>query len=111
MSETEFAVTKTSFMVDLEEYMNYLIHERCSEIHAKIIRKDPEYQDLQAQIKNCFQELQNCEALTLNELTEKEDVSETLSEIIGVLELLTSKLTYRQGLKDGGRLGEWIFKV
>ena len=57
MSDFEFTITETNSMVDLEEYLNYLIIERCNEIYYKIINQNVEYQNIQAQIKTCFQEL------------------------------------------------------
>jgi hypothetical protein len=52
MSDFEFTITETSAMVDLEEYLNYLILERCSEISSKIIHQNAEYQNLQGQIES-----------------------------------------------------------
>jgi hypothetical protein len=37
MADFEFSITETTEMVDLEEYFNYLIMERCNEIYYKII--------------------------------------------------------------------------
>lgn len=104
MADFEFIITETSSMVDLEEYLNYLIIERCNEIYYKIIHQDAEYQNLQAQIKNCFQELLQA----LQEPAQKEIVTETLWSIIGTLEMLLPRLTYKQVLKDGFKLKAWL---
>jgi hypothetical protein len=57
MADFEFTITETDSMIDLEEYLNYLIFERCNEIYYKIINQDAVYQNLQSQIKSCFAEL------------------------------------------------------
>jgi hypothetical protein len=103
MADFEFTITEKSSMVDLEEYLNYLIIERCNEIYYKIINQDAEYQNLQSQIKNCFEELLQA----LPEPAQKEIINETLWSIIGMLELLLPRLTYRQAIKDGVRLRGW----
>jgi hypothetical protein len=104
MADFEFTITESDSMVDLEEYINYLIIERCNEIYYKIISQNAEYQNLQAQIKSCFQEL----LWVLPEPDQKEIINERLSVIIGTLEMLLPRLTYRQILKDGIRLKGWI---
>ena len=104
MSDFEFTITETNLMVDLEEYLNYLIIERCNEIYYKIIRQDAEYQNIQAQIKTCFQELLQI----IPEPAQKEIVTETLWSIIGTLEMLLPRLTYKQVIKDGFRLKAWL---
>lgn len=104
MADFEFTITESDKMVDLEEYINYLIIERCNEIYYKIISQNAEYQKLQAQIKSCFQELLR----VLPEPDQKEIINERLSVIIGTLEMLLPRLTYRQMLKDGIRLKGWI---
>jgi hypothetical protein len=100
MSDIEFTITETNSMVDLEEYINYLIIERCNEIYYKIISKNAEYQNLQSRIKSCFEELLQ----VLPERVQQEIVTETLWRVIGILEMLLPRLAYRQGLKDGFRL-------
>jgi hypothetical protein len=100
MSDFEFTITETKLMVDLEEYFDYLIIERCNEIHSKLIHQDAEYQNLQAQIESCFQELLQ----VLPEPAHKEIVNERLWSIIGTLELLLPRITYKQGLEDGFKL-------
>jgi hypothetical protein len=91
-------------LIDLEEYFNYLIIERCNEIYYEIISHDEEYQNLQAEIKSCFKELLR----VLPEPIRMESVTERLSEVIGMLEMLLPRLTYRQVLKDGVRVrGGW----
>lgn len=100
MADFEFEITESDSMVDLEEYINYLIIERCNEIYYKIISKDAEYQELQSQIKRCFGELLQA----LPEPAQKEIVNETLGSIIGALEMLLLMLTYKQAIKDGVRL-------
>jgi hypothetical protein len=104
MSDFEFTITETSSMVDLEEYLNYLIIERCNELHTKVICQDPEYQNLQAQFESCFKELLQ----VLPDEAHQEIVNERLWEIIGTLEMLLPRLTYRQALKDGVRLKGWL---
>jgi hypothetical protein len=104
MADFEFTITESDSIVDLEEYINYLIIERCNEIYYKIISQNTEYQDLQAQIKSCFQELLQ----ELQEPAKKEIVTETLWSIIGALEMLLPRLTYKQVLKDGVGLKGWM---
>jgi hypothetical protein len=74
MADFEFTITETDSMVDLEEYLNYLIVERCNEIYYKIIHQDADYQNLQSQIKSCFEELLQ----VLPEPAHQEIVNETL---------------------------------
>ncbi|MCL6591964.1 MAG: hypothetical protein K6U80_18695 [Firmicutes bacterium] len=104
MANFEFTITESDKMVDLEEYINYLIIERCNEIYYKIISQNAEYQKLQAQIKGCFQELLR----VLPEPDQKEIINERLSVIIGTLEMLLPRITYKQVLKDGFRLKKWM---
>lgn len=103
MADFEFTITESDSMVDLDEYINYLIIERCNEIYYKIISKDAEYQNLQSQFKSCFQELLQA----LSEPAQKEIVNETLGSIIGTLEMLLPRITYRQAIKDGVGLRGW----
>lgn len=84
----------------MEEYFNYLIIERCNEIYYKIISKNEDFQNLQTEIENCFEELLRL----LPEPAQKEIIHEKLWGIIGTLEMLLPRLTYRQVLKDGIRL-------
>lgn len=100
MADFEFTITETNSMVDLEEYLNYLIIERCNEIFYKIVNQDAEYQNLQSQIESCFQEL-------LLEPAQKEIVVEKLWDMIGTLEMLLPRLTYKQAIKDGIRVKNW----
>lgn len=104
MADFQFEITESDEMVDLEEYINYLIIERCNEIYYKIISHNEEYQNLQAEIKSCFEELLR----VLPEPAQKEIVNDRLSDSIGTLEMLLPRLTYRQVLKDGARLKGWI---
>ncbi len=104
MADFEFEITESDEMVDLEEYFNYLIMERCNEIHYKIISHNAEYQNLQVELKKCFEELLR----VLPEPAKKEIVNERLSEVVGKLEMLLPRLIYRQGLKDGARVKGWI---
>jgi uncharacterized protein YbgA (DUF1722 family) len=104
MADFEFTITDSDSMVDLEEYINYLIIERCNEIYYKIISQNTEYQNLQAHIKSCFQEILQI----LPEPAQKEIVTETLLGIIGTLEMLLPRITYKQVLKDGLRLKAWL---
>ena len=104
MADFEFTITETSSMVDLEEYLNYLIIERCNEIYYKIISQNAEYQNLQVEIKSCFEELLQI----LPEPAQKEIVNERLWSIIGTLELLLPRITYKQAFKDGVRLKGWV---
>lgn len=104
MADFEFTITESDLMVNLEEYINYLIVERCNEMYYKIISQNAEYQNLQVQIKGCFQELLR----VLPELAQKEIINERLSVIIGTLEMLLPRLTYKQILKDGFRLKSWL---
>lgn len=100
MSDFEFTITESNSMVDLEEYLNYLIIERCNEIYYKLISHNAEYQNLQAEIEGCFAELLQA----LPELKHQEIVNEKLWSIIGALEMLLPRITYRQAIKDGIRL-------
>ena len=104
MADFEFIITETNSMVDFEEYFNYLIIERCNEIYSKIIRNDAEFQNLQVEIESCFEELLR----VLPEPAQKEIVNERLWGIIGTLEMLLPRLTYRQVLKDGVRVKGWM---
>jgi hypothetical protein len=104
MADFEFEITESDLMVDLEEYIDYLIIERCNEIYYKIISHNAEYQNLQLEIKNCFKELLQ----VLPEPARMESVTERLSEVIGILEMLLPRLTYRQVLKDGVRVKGWM---
>ena len=104
MADFEFTITETASMTDLEEYLNYLIVERCNEIYYKIIHQDTEYQNLQSRIKSCFEELLQ----VLPEEDQKEIVNETLSSAIGLLEMLLPRITYRQAFKDGVRSKGWL---
>lgn len=104
MADFEFTITETPEMVDLEEYFNYLIIERCNEIYYKIISKNADFQNLQAEIENCFEELLRL----LPETAQKEIVQERLWGIIGTLEMLLPRLTYRQVLKDGMKVKGWM---
>jgi hypothetical protein len=107
MADFEFEITETDSMFDLEEYINYLIIERCNEIYYKIISHNAEYQNLQVEIKSCFEELQSWKLGVLPESARMESVTERLSEVIGILEMLLPRLTYRQVLKDGVRVKGW----
>jgi hypothetical protein len=100
MADFEFTITETSSMVNLEEYLNYLIIERCNEIYSKLIHTDAEYQNLQAQIESCFQELLQ----VLPEPAQKKIANEKLWSIIGTLELLLPRITYKQAFIDRFRL-------
>jgi hypothetical protein len=104
MADFEFKITETAEMVDLEEYFNYLIIERCNEIYYKIISKNADFQKLQAEIENCFEELLR----VLPEPAQKEIINEKLWGIIGMMEMLLPRLTYRQVLKDGARVKGWM---
>ena len=104
MADFEFTITETDSMVDLEEYLNYLIIERCNEIYYKIISHNAEFQNLQGELRKCFEELLR----VLPEPTQKEIVNERLSGVIWTLEMLLPRLTYSQVLKDGARLKGWI---
>jgi hypothetical protein len=104
MSDFEFTITESNSMVDLEEYLNYLILERCNEISSKLIHQNAEYQNLQTQIENCFEALLQ----VLPEPAQQEIVNERLWSIIGTLEMLLPRLTYQQALKDGFRVKAMI---
>ena len=104
MADFEFTITEISVIIDLEEYINYLIIERYNEIYAKLISRDAEYQNLQLQIESSFQEL----LPALQEPAQKKIVTEMLWSIISILELLLPRITYRQAVKDGFRLKEWM---
>jgi hypothetical protein len=104
MADFEFEITESAEMVDLEEYFNYLIIERCNEIYYKIISKNADFQNLQAEIENCFEELLGISP----ESAGMGSVTERLWGIIGTLEMLLPRLTYRQVLKDGMRVKGWI---
>jgi hypothetical protein len=56
------------------------------------------------EIKSCFEELLR----VLPEPAQKEIVNERLSIMIGTLEMLLPKLTYRRVLKDGVGLKGWM---
>ena len=100
MADFEFTITEKISMVDLEEYINYLIIERCNEIYYKIISQNAEFKNLQVEIKSCFEEL----LLVLPEPAQQEIVNERLWSIIGTLELLLPRITYKQALEDGFKL-------
>lgn len=104
MADFEFEITESAALVDLEEYLNYLIIERCNEIYDKIISQNSEYQDLQARIEDCFQELLR----VLPEPVPKAIVTENLAGMVGTLEMLLPRLIYRQVLKDGLEVKEWL---
>ena len=104
MADFEFTITESDSPVDLEEYIDYLIIERCNEIYYKIISQNSEYQNLQAQMKECFQELLQ----VLPDPVHQEIVTENLSGMIGTLEMLLPQIIYRQILKDGLGLKEWL---
>jgi hypothetical protein len=104
MADFEFTIIETDSLVDLEEYFNYLITERCNEIYYKVISRNAEYQSLQAEIQFCFEELLR----VLPEPVQIEIVSKRLSDMIGALEMLLPRLTYKQVLKDGMRVTGWI---
>ena len=104
MADFEFTITEISVIIDLEEYINYLIIERYNEIYAKLISRDAEYQNLQLRIESSFQEL----LPALQEPAQKKIVTEMLWSIISILELLLPRITYRQAVKDGFRLKEWM---
>jgi hypothetical protein len=104
MADFEFTISEKTSMVDLEEYINYLIIERCNEIYAKLISRDAEYQNLITRIESCFQEL----LPALQGSAQKKIVTETLWSIISTLELLLPRITYRQAVKDGFRLKGWV---
>ena len=87
-------------MADLLEYLDYLIIERCNELTSKIIEQDAEYQKLQSEMKQCFQQM---EAL-LPETGSKEAIMESLWVITGALEIVLPRLAYKQCLKDVIRL-------
>ena len=104
MADFEFTITESDSLVDLEEYIDYLIMERCNEIYYKIISQNTEYQNLQVQIKDCFQELLQL----LPEPVHKEIVTDNLSGMIGTLEMLLPRIIYKQILKDGLGVKEWV---
>ena len=104
MADFEFTITESDSPVDLEEYIDYQIMERCNEIYYKIISQNSEYQNLQAQIEDYFQKLLQ----VLPEPASKEIVTETLPAMIGTLEMLLPRIIYKQILKDGLDLKEWL---
>ena len=104
MADFEFTITKSDSMVKLEEYIDYLIMERCNEIYYKVISQNSEYQNLQAQIEECFQKLLQ----VLSEPVSKEIIAETLPSMIGILEMSLPRLIYKPILKDGLELKKWL---
>ena len=46
MADFEFTITESDSLVNLEEYIDYLIIERCNEIYYKIISQNTEYRNL-----------------------------------------------------------------
>jgi hypothetical protein len=108
MADFEFEITEADFMVDLDEYIDYLIIERCNEIYYKIVSRNVEYQNLQTELKSCYEELLKQDSLTFLEPALLEIVNERLPIAIGTLEMLLPRLIYRQVLKDGLRVKEWM---
>ena len=104
MSDFDFTIPETDSMVDIEEYLNYLLIERCNEIHSKIILTDSEYQNLQTRIERWVQELLG----VLPEPLQTEMVTETLWSITGTLETILPRLTYRQAFKDGVQFNGYV---
>ncbi len=104
MADFEFTITESDSPVDLEEYIDYLIIERCNEIYYKIISQNTEYQNLRAQMKECFQDLLQL----LPDPAYQEIVTESLPGMIGTLEMLLPQIIYRQILKDGLGLKKWL---
>ena len=84
-------------MVDLEEYLCYLAIERASEFEEKIVRHDPEYQKIQAELEDYYLEIRRL----LPEPGPEDNVIDRLQVTVGVLEVLIERLVYRQSLKDG----------
>ena len=97
MSELEFTITESPNMVSLEEYIDYLIIERVSELAAKVIKQDESYQKIQKELISCNQKLSNL----LSKTKFNEIIEETLDPAISDMEMILLKLAYRQGLKDG----------
>ena len=73
-------------------------------ISYKIISQNAEFQNLQVGSRDCIEELKR----VIPEPAQKEIVNERLWSIIGTLEMLLPRLTYRQVLRDGVRLKGWM---
>jgi hypothetical protein len=108
MADFELEITETGSMVDLDEYVDYLIIERCNEIYYKIVSRNAEYQNLQTELKSCYEELLKRDSSALPEPALREIVNERLPIAIGTMEMLLPRLIYRQVLKDGIRVKEWM---
>ncbi len=103
MADFAFTITESESMVDLDEYLDYLIVERCNEIYYKLVDHNTEYKALQSQLEGCFKEL-----LQMIPEPAQNIVNEKLWIIIGSLEMLLPRITYKQAVKDVLRLKEWV---
>lgn len=87
-------------MVNLEQYLSYLTFERFAELEMKVIRHDPEYQKIQAELEACYLEIQKL----LPDSLHNKKITDELQVKIGVLEVLIGHLVCQHGLKDGATL-------
>ncbi len=104
MSVFEFATTESPAMVSPEEYLSYLVIERVSELEAKLIQRNPEYQKIQIELNDCYLEIRKLSS----EPDRVENLIEKIQVNFGVLEVLIGRLSYKQGLKDGAILIKYL---
>lgn len=97
MSFFEFTTSETPTMVNLDQYLSYLTIERVAELEMKVIRHDPNYQQIQAELEDCYLEIQRL----LSESHHHKKITDELKVKIGLLEVLIGRIAYRHGLKDG----------
>lgn len=97
MSFFEFTTSETPTMVNLDQYLSYLTIERVAELEMKVIRHDPNYQQIQAELEACYHEIQRL----LPDSHRIKKITDELQVKIGLLEVLIGRLAYRHGLKDG----------
>lgn len=90
-------------LLDLEEYLAYLIDERVAELWAEGLRRDPEYQRLRKQFDDFMNDL-----LALLPKEGSKPVLEAIRETVGVLEKAGGAVLYRQGFKDGAGLARML---
>lgn len=87
-------------MVNLDQYLSYLTIERVAELEMKVIRHNPEYQKIQAELEYYYLEIQRL----LPESLHNKKITDELQVKIGLLEVVIGHLVYRHGLKDGATL-------
>ena len=94
-----FTPTDTPDLVEITEYLDYLVMERVAELAAKVVRNDPECQQLQTRLESCYQVIRDQVAEPVRRV-----LIEEFQEAIAQLEGRGQELAYRQGLRDGKAL-------